>query len=467
MKIGNIYIPKSILLLVLGIVVYSLTFMSTPLLFLFLIVVLLISIKLVSFPFQPGVIFFIFLFHWIQIAFTIFAAMYADVSINEISWAGSGEAAIWCSGIGLIFLALGYRYWLRKNVYASLTWLKKEAGAFRFNRVLWLYAAFFVLNLLMETILFRVPAVTQLLIRLVALKWVFLYLLIYISILRKEHYSWVIAILVFEFILGFSGYFSGFKDIVFYLLIALIPLISRLATSYIVVASIGASLLFSLAISWQAIKGDYRDFLSQGARTQSVVVSREEALDKVQKLFAEVSPALKQQATQELLERVAYTKFIALVMDYVPTIKKHEGGALWLENFSFVLVPRFLNPEKGIKDDSEKTNKYTGLRFSTRQEGTSISIGYFGEAYIDFGYIGMMFMVAFIGFLVGGLFYLFYNYTQIPIIVKHGFLNVIFFDYYNFGNDGIVVAGLLTINLVYYFIIYLVLLRPLVRFIYR
>lgn len=467
MKIGQIHISSGIIFAFFPVLAYLLYKTDSPALLLFLFILLPVILKIVSFPYQPGVIIFVFLFTWIQITFTIFAAVIGNLSVNELSWSLLGETAMYYSGIGLIFLGLGYQYWLKKIKYSPIEYLKKEAYLFDFKKVLILYGTFFFINLTLKPILFIIPSLTQILVRIAELKIIFLYLLIYISLLTKTKYTWVISILLIEFILGFTGYFSGFKDIIFYLFIATIPLISKVKFQQIAIGGISLFLVFTLAINWQAVKGNYRQYLNQGSRTQTIQVSKLDALSKVQELLFSVDQRARDEALFHLFDRIAYTKFIANTMDYVPLNRPHELGALWLKNFSFAAVPRFLNPNKGDKDDSQKLIDYTGIRVATKSEGSSISIGYFGECYIDFGYVGMMPMIAFIGFLIGGLFYLFYEKTKLPVLLKHGFVNVVFFGFHNFGNDGIVVAGMLTINLVYYSILYFVVLIPAARYVLK
>lgn len=466
MKIGNISIPSQVLSTLFPIILYIIYLSENPFLTLFLIGILPITLKLVTFPHQPGIVFFIFLFHWIQISFTAFSSTFSQTSINVISWSNFGETAVWYCSIALLALALGIRVWLKKIKPLSYNQLQTDSQYYNFNKTLSLYFLFLILNIILKPFLFSIAGLTQILLRILELKVVFLYILIYISFLHKKYYKWVISIALFEFILGFTGYFSSFKNIIFYLIISLIPLLSVIKFRHALLGSIAIISIFYLAVSWQAIKSNYRTYLNQGSKTQTVQVSKLDALSKLQNLLSSVSSTERTEATLDVFDRIAYTKFIANAMDYIPTYKPHQNGRLWIENFSFAIVPRILNPNKKIKDDSQKLIEYTGIQVATGRDGTSISLGYFGDSYVDFGYIGMIPMTYFIGFLIGGLFFLFYQKTTLPIVLKHGFINVIFFNFYTFENDGIVVAGSLTINFFYYTFIYFVILTPLSHYVY-
>jgi hypothetical protein len=67
-------------------------------------------------------------------------------------------------------------------------------------------------------------------------------------------------------------------------------------------------------------------------------------------------------------------------------------------------MPRVFFPEKSSIDDSDRTRRYTGLWITGKERATSISIGYLGESYIDFGKLGMMIPVFAFGLLLGAVY---------------------------------------------------------------
>lgn len=435
-----------------------------PALVLFSFLILAFLFKIISTnPAQPGILIFIFLYHWLQIAATPFAAWVGGFTINEMSWSLYGESTVWLCLIGLLFLALGYSFWLKKLKFPTFNELKQEALLIPFNKIVAGYIIFFFLSIFIKSIAFIVPAATQPLIRVAEIKNVFIYILIFVSLLTQKHQRVLLIIVGLEFIMGFIGYFSGFKNIIFYIVIATIPLIQRIKFSNVLIAGFMASIMFLLALSWQAIKGEYRSFLNQGTSSQTVRVDAITALKKVQELFGNLDSETRNEASFALLDRVAYTKFIANAVEYVPEYKPHQNGNLWLSNATFALVPRFLNPNKGIKDDSQKVMEYTSLRVATRQEGASISLGYFGDCYIDFGYWGMMPFLTFLGWLIGASFYYLYNQLKSLYLFKYAYLNVVFYSFYSFEADGAVVIGVLVLNTVYYLIIIKVIMTPITR----
>ena len=96
--------------------------------------------------------------------------------------------------------------------------------------------------------------------------------------------------------------------------------------------------------------------------------------------------------------RISYIEIPSYVMQRVPDILPYQYGALWGDAIYEVLTPRLLFPGKPIlPSDSVRTNRYTGKNYET--VGTSVSIGYLIESYIDFGVFGALIIPFVLGML--------------------------------------------------------------------
>jgi hypothetical protein len=109
-------------------------------------------------------------------------------------------------------------------------------------------------------------------------------------------------------------------------------------------------------------------------------------------------------AAESLAGRLGYVNFFAAVLKRVPRVLPHEEGGLWWDAVIRPFMPRMFFPEKTNIEDSQRTQYYTGLKVAGKERGTSISIGYMGESYIDFGKVGMMLPVFTLGLLLGGVY---------------------------------------------------------------
>jgi alginate O-acetyltransferase complex protein AlgI len=95
--------------------------------------------------------------------------------------------------------------------------------------------------------------------------------------------------------------------------------------------------------------------------------------------------------------------YFGMVLNRVPRVLPHEGGALTLGVVEHVVLPRFLFPDKtNLGSDSDMTRKYTGLKVAGAESNTSIGIGYVGLFYVDLG-IPLMFVPILVWGLVAGL----------------------------------------------------------------
>lgn len=196
------------------------------------------------------------------------------------------------------------------------------------------------------------------------------------------------------------GYFSGFKEVFFVLLVAGTGVLAGGRRNLAPLLATGAGLLL-LAVVWQAIKGPYRMFLSQGERAQIVTVSVPERISWLVAHAGEIDSESLDEGLEDGLRRLGYVDFFAQSLRNVPAMIPHTHGLLWKEAVLHPLMPRLFFPNKPAINDSDRTNTYTGVTVAGADEGTSISIGYVGESYIDFGKYGMFVPILLWGWLIG------------------------------------------------------------------
>jgi hypothetical protein len=87
-----------------------------------------------------------------------------------------------------------------------------------------------------------------------------------------------------------------------------------------------------------------------------------------------------------------------------------------------VLQPRLLFPDKDpLPSDSEVLEKYTGIIFGGSSGiGTSVSLGYVAELYVDFGPFGAVITAFIMGFLGGRAVRYVVSSGSLPAIVSYG-----------------------------------------------
>lgn len=226
--------------------------------------------------------------------------------------------------------------------------------------------------------------------------------------------------------------------------------------------------MIALGLFWTSIKGDYRKFLSGGQRAQIVTVSAAESLEYVYSSFSAARNTPVEIILESFINRLQYTRMIQLVMDYIPRHLDHQQGKQWQDAIRHILQPRILFPDKPPLDDSAVTSKYTGLRWAGADEGTSISIGYVAESYVDYGIPLMFIPVAILAFLVG---LLYRNITRQPrqyALLFYVTSIVLFIRFSHIETSYTkIIGGLITTFLVYILIIKTVVFPLLWNFISR
>ena len=174
-----------------------------------------------------------------------------------------------------------------------------------------------------------------------------------------------------------------------------------------------------------------------------------------------------QLALNTALYRVQYTYHLARTMDRIPSVMPHEYGSVWWGNITFVLTPRLLFPNKPIYEATKKTNKYTGIGYTGYKKGSSFSLGYFADSYVDFGYIGMFIPLAFLGLFVAFIYRTLYTMKKVNVLFRFAMINVVLYEFTAFEADGLFFFGRLLLMFIIFWGLARFLAPPLQRWLYK
>lgn len=368
------------------------------------VLVIYTIIYLLQQPFKPGVFSLIAIQHFLQIAAGVWLCNYLGKDIDYNTQ--SRSSAVIASSIGLCFLLAPIIYYQNKIPTQSKKSLTAYVREFSTQKLMYVYIISFFIAAFLGTIAFLFGGFTQIIFSLVKIKWILFILFGYVCFLKKERINIFYLFVVLEFFNGFLGFFSDFKTVIYFLVVLIISLLEKLDFKKVVQVLVIAVSLGFFGLLWTNIKGEYRAFLNSGEKSQSVNVEQGAAIDKLVELSSNVNTNAFDASVIALLDRLQYTYHFAKTIDRMPEILPFENGANWLLSLEFSTTPRFLNPDKPNYDATEKTRKYTGLRYAGRKEGASFSLGYFPDCFIDFGIYGMMGML----FVIGIMYMLVYSY---------------------------------------------------------
>lgn len=386
-----------------GCLVFSGFLGSNFLLSAFSALVLLAGFYLLWRPGESPVLLFIFVYQWLQSSIKIIQGNITGQAINYLSdYGGDIETASYLSLFGLLSLAAGIRLGARRQD-ARLSIIAQELAQ-RYGIRRWFNLYLIALGLSTAALAARdyVPAMAQPLLALAGLKWAFFLILTYAAFLRpfEQRYLWLVAFFM-EFILGFGGYFSSFKNVFFFSFMGVLMAGNRFTQGKLFVLSMLGGSCLLLAIVWTAVKAEYREFVSAGISDQIVAVDYVTSVTKLGDLVTNLDRQILLTAATSFVNRVAYVDFFGSTLNNVPKVMPHTNGDLWIDAITRPFMPRVLFPSKSEIHDSERTNRYAGVRVAGVEQGTSIGIGYVGESYIDFGPVGMMLPIFAFGWGLG------------------------------------------------------------------
>ena len=308
------------------------------------------------------------------------------------------EQAIWLVLVSSCVIFLGIRTSLAGAPTLSLEQLHTEAMQLSIERIFFAYLLSYLASAAFDFgDVAALGGIAQFLLALKLIRWVLFFLLTFACLSQEEGYRFLIVAIVVETIVGLLGFWGSFKE--FFPIFVVAYLGARrgfrpkeFATTFVVFA-----LVLFLGLFWTAIKPDYRDFLTGGQRTQRIVVPMSAQAVKIVELAGEVDSRDLQEAVEPAMKRVGYVDYFAETIEYIPEYRPYDDGSGWKNGIMHVLKPRLFFPNKPAIHDSEITRKYTGLNVASASQGTSISIGYIGESYADFGPWFMFVPIFFVG----------------------------------------------------------------------
>lgn len=371
----------------------------------FSLVVLVAGVALLWRPGEPPMGLFIFAYQWLQASISAFHANWLGIDVSAYTiYGGDNKSAILLTLAGLLFLALGMRLGSGPPDRAASRQAREAVLARPLATWFFLYLAASIVAVSALQAAALIPGLAQPLLALAGLKWAFFMMFAYASFVRNQLGNPLFScVFLAELAMSTGGYFSDFKTVMFFTLFATAMAGTRLRGLHIAGGAILVCLIVVSGILWTAIKEDYRNAASGGSASQAVTLDLGDRLATIAQLLGRLDGASMSEATGKMLHRISYVELFAVVLARVPQTIPHEKGALLLDAASRPFMPRILFADKSQVDDTRRTNYYTG-GLSGTYRGTSISLGYMAELYIDFGPLPMMAVILVFGYLYGRIY---------------------------------------------------------------
>jgi hypothetical protein len=315
-------------------------------------------------------------------------------------------------GLGCVAaLALGLGAGLRLGRTRFREQGGKASFAFSWRSLFLAYVASTLLNGVLHEVAWSVPGLTQGLLAIGYLRLGALFLLFRRLVSPRFRSEWIAGLLAIEVMLGFTGYFAGFREPLVIFALALIETFDVRSLAHWMRVGLVGALGILLGTVWIGIRTTYRAEVDE-----NVAESRAERLERVGALssawFGSELGSIAEDV-DNLVDRMWTIYYPALAVSRVPAVLPHDDGAILLSAITHLMMPRILFPDKGVlQSDSELVRKYTGIFVAGPDQNTSIAFGYAAESYVDFG-VPLMFVPSLVfGLMMGSLYRALFHYIR-------------------------------------------------------
>ena len=413
---------------------------------------------------EPAIILLFIATPYIEIHTSLFEANNYGLSLNEL-FPDTGGTTFWISSTSLFTVSTVLHLCLKKwpHLIPPKQALQAAASQYSQTKLILAYVLLLAISRLIDANVSYGSSLSQLETFSAASSNIFLIMIALHYWITKERPLIFFGLFLIVTISSFYSYFSEWKTPLTILLVTLTTTLKRIDLLAVIRAVPLIASIVTLVFLWQSVKGEYREFLSQGNKSQEVNVDRSTALNKFQELSLSAleTGIVSEEVVASTYRRAGYLEYFSDVLRKVPSQIEHERGMLIAESASFALIPRIINPNKGVKNDRVKVERYTDYFFGYNSFA-SFSLGHYCEAYIDWGAIGMQIQMLLYGVLGAILIYSSNRYyRESSAFLMYGIIFALMTPWGTFQQDSVTVIG----SIVWGSFCHLILFRPLYRWI--
>lgn len=393
-----------------------------------------LTLSIVAKPTMPAAVVYIFLWQWSQAYARVLQSMVDGEALGAGAFGSGVVSAYWYMLASLVVLACVFRAMLG-GIPAPTPEDENAHREWRPVDLFMLYCATLVLAVACTYATRLIPGLSQQFEAVSRLKIVAEFLLFVTVLSTGRGGKFMLAAVLVEILIGFSGLLSDFRGVFVYLLIAAIASRLALRIGSILGGILWLTVLMTLALFWTAVKMDYRDFATGGEESQHINVPLSDRLAYLGS--AAISPGSIDwsDASYALLSRFAYVDIFGSVIDYQHMAREGAPPARqWGDAFDHVFRPRIFFPGKASLSDSEVFARLTGADpLEVIRGTTSISVGYMAENYADLGFPGMLLGMAGVGLMIAAVIRHFMK-SRLPWMVRQG---IVLAFVYNVAGSGV------------------------------
>jgi hypothetical protein len=295
-----------------------------------------------------------------------------------------------------------------------------------------------------------IPQLTQPLLVLSLLRYSVFYLLVRRFVFPHFRWRLVAVLLAFEVLVGFSGYFAGFREAEVLVFVAILEILQpRRVRHWLALATVLA-LAGCTAILWMSIRTEVRAAIHTDETIAESQAARLRFAEGVSSKQAGVFSKGFWPACDHLVGRLWTIPLPARALNRVPSLLPYEHGAILERALVHIATPRILFPDKeSLSSDSEEVRKYAGVWVAGPEQNTSIAFGYAAESYVDFGIPGMFVPVLGFGIVMGAAYIFFLRTIQNHELATAFVVTTFWMSLYLFERSWVKTLGLAGTMMIY------------------
>lgn len=395
-----------------------------------------------------------FLLQWLAVATKPIESAITGIALIDLAdFNGDLAATAIFASLALIGLAFGMWAGMLSGDRNTLRRLQADIQNWPDRNILPVGIGFVVIGHVLTPMAGLVAGLAEILLALANITYCGLFMLVYWSLRTRRQVGIVAAITALEILFGMSGFFGVFKTTLFTLALAAMCAQHRFKPQTIITAAILMVPAFLLTVFWTSVKSDYRQFLNNDTKTQSVQQPMSARLNFLSERVGAFDREQFDDGFAALIRRISYIDFLSRTLEYVPANTPHENGSRTFAAVTHIFTPRIIFTNKpALQSDTEVTARYTGLAF-TDYSYASISLGYLGEAYVDFGWYGAIIFTFVLGLIIGVICKFIIGYRAIPMLFNVGLAMMIVIPSCYFEQALIKIIGATTTTVIAAFLL--------------
>lgn len=392
-----------------------------------------LAMWLIGRPTMPAAVIYLVLWQWAQTFARILQTLVDGESLGGGLYGPDVERAYWYMLASVVTLAVAFRLVLGRLPAPTLE-SRLAHTRWQPQDLVLLYLGTSVLSLMARYAAGMSSALGQPMQALQYLKVLALFLMFTSVLMTGKGGKFVAIVFLFEVLSGFTGLLSDFKAVFIQFAIAALAVRIRWTAMMGFMSVVLLAVLVMLALFWTGVKGEYRQLATGSDESQTIRASLSDRLGYLGSRALAADRIDWGEAAYALLVRFAYVDIFASVIGVRENSPDPGTMRQWGDAISHVTQPRFLFPGKAVLSDTEVYVRLAkGDPTEQMREGTSISVGYMAENFVDLGFPGMLAGIFVIGAFAAYVARYFMR-LRLPWMVREGTVLVFV---YSIARDGV------------------------------